>query len=117
MPQIPISLAYAQDSQTHHYLEIQVEQGTTLWQALTQANWIAKFPEIDQWYQTQQIQPDQKPTKTQWHIGIFSKKQPPNYILQPHDRIEIYRDLQINPMQKRQKRATQNPIKTIKRLN
>jgi putative ubiquitin-RnfH superfamily antitoxin RatB of RatAB toxin-antitoxin module len=48
-------------------------------------------------------------------VGIFSKIQPLSYVLQPHDRIEIYRPLTADPMKKRQLRQDKNPLKKIPR--
>ncbi len=38
-------------------------------------------------------------------LGIFSKRVPADYIVQPGDRIEIYRPLLLDPMEARRRRA------------
>ena len=47
-------------------------------------------------------------TTQQWAnapIGVFGKKVRDDYILQPHDRVEIYRSLLIDPKEARRLRA------------
>jgi hypothetical protein len=38
-------------------------------------------------------------------LGIFSRKVPPQQVVQPGDRIEIYRPLTLDPMEARRRRA------------
>jgi putative ubiquitin-RnfH superfamily antitoxin RatB of RatAB toxin-antitoxin module len=38
-------------------------------------------------------------------LGIFSKRVPADHIVQPSDRIEIYRPLMLDPMEARRRRA------------
>ncbi len=40
-------------------------------------------------------------------VGIFGRRCPPEQTVQPGDRIEIYRPLQIDPKMARQRRARQ----------
>ena len=47
-------------------------------------------------------------TTQQWAnapIGVFGKKVRDDYVLQPHDRVEIYRPLLIDPKEARRLRA------------
>ena len=47
-------------------------------------------------------------TTQQWAnapIGVFGKKVRDEYVLQPHDRVEIYRPLLIDPKEARRLRA------------
>ena len=47
-------------------------------------------------------------TTQQWAnapIGVFGKKVREDYVLQPHDRVEIYRPLLIDPKEARRLRA------------
>lgn len=47
----------------------------------------------------------------QYSLGIFGTKiKDKNQILQPGDRVEIYRALTINPKEIRRKRAAANPV-------
>lgn len=53
------------------------------------------------------------------HMGIFSLKvdDPKNYRLQPQDRLEIYRPLNMNPKEVRRKRAERHPVGRFARGN
>ncbi len=101
--QIHISLANAPSSTEQHYLEMDVPMGTTILQALQLSGWLEKFTELAEW--CEQVQDIEKPTARQWHVGIYSQKQPLSYQLQDNDRIEIYRILTTDPMHRRKKRA------------
>lgn len=102
--QLHISLAYAPTVDDHFYLETAVPVGTTLYQALNRVGWLDKFELLKGWCDSVAV--DELPSAKQWHVGVFSQKQPLNYVLQNNDRIEVYRSLIANPMQRRQKRAT-----------
>ena len=45
-----------------------------------------------------------------WPLGIFSKPCAPNHCLKPGDRVELYRPLQVDPMQSRRSRAKQELV-------
>ncbi|WP_019672260.1 RnfH family protein [Psychrobacter lutiphocae] len=101
--QIPISLAYAPTASEHVYLELEVAEGTHLYQALQLSGWLEKYPELKQWCESQRhaTQVDNK----QWLVGVYSQKKLLSYELQAHDRVEVYRPLSIDPMRKRKRRA------------
>lgn len=100
---LPISLAYAPSATQSLYLEMEVTEGTTLLQALQQSGWLQQYPDLQQWCD-EHAQDEQINNKT-WAVGVFSQKKLLSYVLQAHDRIEIYRPLTIDPMRKRKKRA------------
>lgn len=100
---LPISLAYAPSATQSLYLEMDVAEGTTLLQALQQSGWLQQYPDLQQWCD-EHAQDEQINNKT-WAVGVFSQKKLLSYVLQAHDRIEIYRPLTIDPMRKRKKRA------------
>lgn len=100
---LPISLAYAPAPNESVYEEIKVAPGTTLLQALQQAGWLQRFPQLQQW--CEEHADDEKIDNKSWYVGVFSQKKLLSYPLQAHDRIEIYRPLTIDPMRKRKKRA------------
>lgn len=100
---LPISLAYASSATQSLYLEMEVAEGTTLLQALQQSGWLQQYPDLQQWCD-EHAQDEQINNKT-WAVGVFSQKKLLSYVLQAHDRIEIYRPLTIDPMRKRKKRA------------
>lgn len=98
-----VYLAYAEDAKRQHYLALQVSQGSSLYDALEQADWLAKFPELASW--CQEVMNNATPTAKQWHVGVYAKKQPLSYILQPLDRIEVYRSLSADPMSQRKSKS------------
>jgi len=100
---LPISLVYAPSATQSLYLEMEVAEGTTLLQALQQSGWLQQYPDLQQWCD-EHAQDEQINNKT-WAVGVFSQKKLLSYVLQAHDRIEIYRPLTIDPMRKRKKRA------------
>jgi len=98
-----IYLAYAEDEQRQHYLALQVKQGITLHKALAQAGWLEKFAELAEW--CEQVIDITTPTAKRWHVGIYAQKQPLSYLLQPFDRIEVYRSLSADPMSQRKNKS------------
>ncbi len=100
---ITVHLAYAENAQQQHYMTLLVNKGTTLYEALAQAKWLTQFPELDLW--CQQAIDVAVPKAKLWHVGIYSQKQPLQYILQPFDRIEVYRSLSADPMSQRKSRG------------
>lgn len=98
-----VYLAYAENAQRQHYLALQVSHGTSLYEALMQAGWLSKFPELESW--CQEVIDIVTPTAKRWHIGVYAKKQPLNYLLQPLDRIEVYRSLSADPMSQRKNKS------------
>ena len=100
---LQISLAYAPSAERQYYEQLTVVVGTTIYEALKLAGWLERFEDLAQW--CEQVLIIETPTAKDWHIGIYSQKQPLNYELKAHDRIEIYRSLSLDPMSKRKKRA------------
>ncbi|MGP9556258.1 RnfH family protein [Psychrobacter sp. AOP7-A1-24] len=98
-----VYLAYAEDEQRQHYLALQVKQGVSLYEALIQAGWLEKFAELAEW--CEQVIDITTPTAKRWHVGIYAQKQPLSYLLQPFDRIEVYRSLSADPMSQRKNKS------------
>lgn len=44
-----VYLAYAEDAKCQHYLTLQVNDETSLYEALRQAGWLVKFPALARW--------------------------------------------------------------------
>ena len=93
---IDVEVAYATPLR-QLLIALSVQQGTTAYDAVLLSGIHHEFHAID---------PDKDP------MGIFSKlldgktrPSPREYILQNHDRVEIYRPLLIDPKQARLKRA------------
>lgn len=89
MKRINIEVVYASISQ-QHLLKLMVDPNTTIEEAIHQSGILTLYPEIN---------------LTKNKVGIFSKQQPLNYILQEGDRIEIYRPLTIDPKEARRAKA------------
>ncbi len=100
---ITVHLAYAETAQCQHYLSLQVSKGTSLYEALAQAGWLAQFEDLAVW--CEQVADIKVPKAKLWHVGIYSQKQPLNYKLQSRDRIEVYRSLSADPMSQRKNKS------------
>ncbi len=98
-----IHLAYAESAQSQHYLSLQVVDGTTLYEALAKAGWLAQFVDLALW--CEQVAAVATPTAKLWHVGVYSQKQPLSYRLQALDRIEVYRSLSADPMSQRKSKS------------
>lgn len=91
---IDVEVVYAlSDNQVLKKLEVPV--GTTVAHAIQQSGIIDQFPDID---------------LSRNSLGIFSQFVQSNTILQPRDRIEIYRPLIIDPKEARRHRAKSRKI-------
>ena len=86
-----VEVAYA-TSEQQLILSVKVEEGCTVDQAIALSEIVTRFPEID---------------LTKNKVGIFSQVCSLNKLLQENDRVEIYRDLALNPMEARRQRAIQ----------
>jgi len=88
---VNVEVAYA-TSEQQLILSVKVEEGCTVDQAIALSEIVTRFPEID---------------LTKNKVGIFSQVCSLNKLLQENDRVEIYRDLALNPMEARRQRAIQ----------
>ncbi|HSW14595.1 MAG TPA: RnfH family protein [Solimonas sp.] len=86
---IRIEVAYALPQQ-QLILALEVEQGTTLREAVQRSGILERFPQID-------LERDR--------LGIFSRPAAPDAVLREGDRVEIYRPLIIDPKEARRRRA------------
>ena len=71
---------------------LSVRRGTTVREAVALSGLPRLYPEIDS-------------ACSQGMIGIFSKRLPPDTVLQQGDRIEIYRPMTADPKEARRRRA------------
>lgn len=76
-------------------LEIEVDKGTTLKQAIEQSGIINTYPQID-------LSKDK--------TGIFGKIAKLDTVLREKDRVEIYRPLIADPKQVRKQRAAEGKV-------
>lgn len=88
MMQIEIELSYIKSTEVVIKMKLLLDAGSTIQEALIQSGLLKTHPEIAS-----------LPT------GIFGKLKPLDTLLKPGDRIEIYRPLVIDPMERRRKIA------------
>ena len=86
---ITVEVVYG-TAETQSRIELQVQRGTTLIEAVRLSGIVDKFPEIN-------IVDSRK--------GIFGKFVEDDKVLGNHDRVEIYRPLLIDPREARRRRA------------
>lgn len=80
---------------------LRLPEKTTILEALHASGWLneAVFADFAKWLND--TPPDQTPNHKAWFVGVFSQKKALNSVLCDGDRLEIYRPLRLNPMQKR----------------
>ncbi len=88
---ITIEVAYAQPYK-QYVIELQVAKGTTAEQAIQLSGIQQRFPDED----LQALE-----------VGVFAEMidDPKSYVLEPFDRVELYRPLTIDPKEARRQRA------------
>lgn len=86
---LTVEVVYASETQ-QACLSVSVAEGSSVADAIEQSAIMQQFPEID---------------LTQTTVGVFSKRVKLDHLVNDGDRIEIYRPLKIDPMQKRRQRA------------
>ena len=98
MTKITVEVAYATPDK-QKILVLEVEEGTTVYQAAEQSRIVSEFPEI--------ILSESK-------MGIFGKtvRKPQEEVMREHDRVEIYRPLIIDPKAARLNRAAKSTGKS-----
>jgi putative ubiquitin-RnfH superfamily antitoxin RatB of RatAB toxin-antitoxin module len=86
---IRVEVAYAlREEQV--LVALEMEEGTTVAQAIGQSGIPERFPEVD---------PLRSP------VGIFGRRVRPDTLLHDGDRVEIYRPLAMDPHEARRRRA------------
>ena len=101
---ITVYLAYAEDATTQHYEVLQVPTGMSIYEVLAHAGWFDRFADVHAW--CQQMRAVETPDNKYWRVGVYAQKQPLGYLVQPLDRIEIYRSLSADPMAQRKSKTT-----------
>ena len=84
-----IDLVFAPTARQVHELHLRVPEGTTLKEALHLAGWLERFPGIGQ-----------VPMAT----GIWGRKASATTVLKQGDRVEVYRELRVDPKVARRER-------------
>ena len=75
---------------------LNVPAGTTIEQSVAQSGLLQAVPGIDLAINM---------------VGIYGKKKPLDTVLHEHDRVEVYRPLQVDPKEARRRRAGGKPAK------
>jgi len=76
-----VSVAYTGESK-QVWLHLQLPEGSTVTDAITQSGILSIFPEID---------------LTQQKLGVFGKLAKPDAVLNEGDRVEVYRAITADP--------------------
>lgn len=84
-----IVLVFAPAAREVHEMHLVVPEGTKLKEALRLAGWLERFPAIEQ---------------APMSVGIWGRKASANTQLSPGDRVEIYRELRVDPKVARRER-------------
>ncbi|WP_439518937.1 RnfH family protein [Hydrogenophaga sp.] len=84
-----ITLMYASAPRTVHEIQLDVAPGCTLGQALAQAHWLARFPEIE----AQALA-----------TSVWGRKAARDDVLREGDRVEVVRPLRVDPKVARRER-------------
>ncbi len=95
MAKIFIEVAYA-TPEKQVICGLEVEQGTSLSQAVEMSGILKEFPEIE---------------LTTKNVGIFSQRKALDYLLKANDRVEIYRPLEVDPKEARRLKAAMEKLK------
>lgn len=82
-----ITLLYASAPRTVHQVALDVPAACTLGQALVLSGWLEQHPEVH--------------TLT---TGIWNRKAPRDAVLREGDRVEVYRELRVDPKVARRER-------------
>lgn len=84
-----VVLVFASAAREVHETHLAVPEGTTLKGALHLAGWLERFPAIEQ---------------TPLTVGIWGRKASRGTLLRQGDRVEIYRELRVDPKVARRER-------------
>ena len=92
-PKIPVSVAFAlPDRQV--VVELEVEAGITADEAVSLSGIVGQFDELS------------GRSEGELDLGIYGHPVTGAHILEPYDRVEIYRQLKIDPREQRRRRAS-----------
>lgn len=85
---VDVEVVYAPINAAMIHLRLAVSEGKTVGEVLELSGLLARYPEV-----------------SSLAVGIFSKQVDYNAVVQSGDRVEIYRPLLIDPMEKRRLRV------------
>lgn len=89
--EMPVEVVYAR-ADRQELVQLLVPRGCTVSEAITRSQLIVRFPEID---------------LTLNKVGIFGRLCPLDRVLEPGDRVEIYRPLVADPKEVRRRLAAE----------
>ncbi len=92
---LDIEVAYAAPDR-EIIIALRLARGSVARDAIEQSGVLRQAPEID---------------LARNKIGVYGKIVAPDYVLHPHDRVEIYRPLIVDPKEIRRRRASKAPAK------
>ncbi|MBD3892564.1 RnfH family protein [Hydrogenophaga sp.] len=84
-----VTLIYSSAPRTVHEAVLELDEGATVEQALRQAGWLQRFPEIG---------------STDLTLGVWGRRAGPQTPLRADDRVEVYRALRVDPKVARKER-------------
>lgn len=90
---IPVEVVYASET-SHKLLSLSVPANSTIKEAIKLSGILIAYPELIDLYENNSLK-----------VGVFSRFRELADQLKPNDRIEIYRELIIDPKDARRKRA------------
>ncbi|ASQ47169.1 RnfH family protein [Legionella clemsonensis] len=85
---VKVEIIYIPEEGSTIHLELNLQPGSTIGDALQESNLLTAHPEIKN-----------------FPVGIFAQQKTLDTVLKPGDRIEIYRPLSFDPKEKRRLRA------------
>lgn len=89
---IRVTVAYSPAPREVREWTVELEDGATVTQALAASGLAAEFPQLD---------------LKDLPAGVWGRRAGPGQVLQSHDRIEVYRPLQVDPKFARRERFRQ----------
>ena len=99
-PNITVAISHVSLLGRQYYSEISLPVDATIYEALKAMPW-ACGEEFDEFWAWVHHNMANDPNHKAWYVGVFSQKRRLDTTLRSGDRVEIYRDLTIDPMGKR----------------
>ncbi|WII95747.1 RnfH family protein [Moraxella haemolytica] len=101
---VRVALAYVAKQGEQLYTEMDVPDGTTVWQVLQMSGWLDMLilSEFASWCADNQ---HASPNHKAWYVGIYGQKKRLDTPLHDGDRVEIYRALSYDPMTRRKQKS------------
>lgn len=113
---VQITISFVDERGHAYYKLLEVPTKTTLRQAIVLSEWL-HLPEFE-WLNAWLIatNDDDIPKHMHWHVGIFSQKKRLGDLVMAGDRVEIYRQLRLDPMRTRHAKVKIHNKQTAKNI-